>query len=101
MDWNGISWNGRDFYRTLKRSLRGAAVKVRTSLPDYLDREPSVQVFEVERSLVSAECQSVVCMQALHLLITVHNEDLRKRKRRSRTFTSFTRLSVAACLSFQ
>lgn len=76
-------------------------MKVRIGLPDYLDREPSVEVFEVERSLVSAECERVVCMQALHLLITVHDEDLKKRTRRSRTFTSFTRLSAAACLSSQ
>lgn len=46
------------------------------SLSSYLDRKPSVEVFEIERSLVFAECQSVLCAQVLHLLITVYNEYL-------------------------
>lgn len=56
-------------------------LNVEINLSCYLDRKPSVEVFEIERSLVFAECESVICMKALHLLITVHNEDLKNSTR--------------------
>lgn len=81
MDWNGISWNGKDFYRVLKGVC--GVLKVKIKLSYYLDRKPSVEVFEIERSLVFAECESVICMKALHLLITVHNEYLKNITRQA------------------
>lgn len=60
-------------------------VKVKINLSYYLDGKPSVQVFEIERSLVFAECESVICMKALHLLITVYNEYLKSSAKKQNT----------------
>lgn len=46
----------------------------------HLDRQPAVYVFEVERPLVFAECESIICVQALQFLLVAHNEDLNERQ---------------------
>lgn len=83
--FHGLEWRQLEWERLLqsfKKRLRGECpspvLKVLTNPSCYLDREPSVEVFEIERSLVFAECERVICVEALHLLITVHNEDLNK-----------------------
>lgn len=68
-------------------------LKVMTNPSCYLDREPSVEVFEIEGSLVFAECERVVCVEALHLLITVHDEDLNKAIREAEPSVLMLRLS--------
>lgn len=51
-----------------------------TADDQYLDWQPAVCVFEIERSLVSTECQSVVCVKTLQLLLAVHDEYLAQKK---------------------
>lgn len=80
LEWHQLEW--KRLSQSFKTSLRGECcpplLRVKIKPFCYLDREPSVEVFEIERSLVFAECESVICVEALHLLITVHNEDLNK-----------------------
>lgn len=81
-------------------------LKVKINLSYYLDRKPAVEVFEVERPLVFAECESVFCMKALHLLITVHNEYLKNSTKEAEhsilmLLASSGSNDVAARLSFQ
>lgn len=56
-------------------------LNVRINLSYYLDGKPPVEVFEIERSLVFAECESIICMKALHLLIAAHNKYLKNSTR--------------------
>lgn len=83
LEWHQLEW--KRLLQSFKKSMRGKCLspvlKVMTNLSCYLDREPSVEVFEIERSLVFAECECVICVEALHLLITVHDEDLNKATR--------------------
>lgn len=51
---------------------------VTNTTDQYLDWQPAICVFKIERSLVSAECQCVMCVKALQLLLTVHDEYLKK-----------------------
>lgn len=47
---------------------------------DYLDWQPAICVFEIERSLVSAERKSIMRLKALQFLLAVHDEYLKKGK---------------------
>lgn len=95
LEWHQLEW--RRLLQSFKKSPRGECpspvLRVMTNLSCYLDREPSVEVFEIERSLVFAECERVICVEALHLLITVHNEDLNKAIREAEPSVLMLRLS--------
>lgn len=46
----------------------------------YLDWQPAINVFEIERSLVFTECKSVICAEALQFLLIAHHKYLNKRQ---------------------
>lgn len=43
---------------------------------DYLNWQPTINVFKVERSLIFAECKSIICVKMLQFFLTAHNEYL-------------------------
>lgn len=45
----------------------------------YLDWQPAINVFEIERSLIFAECESVICVKTLQFFLVAHNEYLNER----------------------
>lgn len=47
----------------------------------YLDWQPAVDVFKIERPLVFAECESVICVKALQFFLIAYNEYLSERRR--------------------
>lgn len=46
----------------------------------YLDWQPAINVFEIERSLVFTECKSIICVKALQFFLIADNEYLNDRQ---------------------
>lgn len=46
----------------------------------YLDWQPAINVFEIERFLVFTECKSVICAEALQFLLIAHHKYLKEDK---------------------
>lgn len=67
----------------LRNDITSNSLLVPNTADQYLDWQPAICVFEVERTLVSAEGQSVVRLKALQLLLAVHDEYLKEEERRA------------------
>lgn len=64
----------------LRNDIKSNSLLVPNTADRYLDWQPAICVFEIQRSLVSAEGQSVVRLKALQLLLAVHDEYLKREE---------------------
>ena len=66
--------------RKLRGQLKQQKGKAKLSwMRCYLDWQPAINVFEIERSLIFAECESVIDLKALQFFLVAYDEYLNKR----------------------
>lgn len=90
LEWKGLLQSLKNFKtqkekavwksHSLKRRKKKDTIQCFFYTQWYLDRQPAVDVFEIERSLVFSECKSIICAQALQLLLVAHHKYLNKRQ---------------------
>lgn len=90
--WTGRAWSGmeRSFAEFKKCEHKRKRLfesqyllfflRTHCIVATYLDWQPAINVFEIERSLVFTECKSVICAEALQFLLIAHHKYLNKRQ---------------------